>query len=270
MSRTNALVLALRPLGAVAALALRPLGAAALLLILLLPRASWAGTESPVAWGLHRVELEHATVVVRSELRLEHATDEPIALAAPLPVAAELTGAEPVLADGGTIVALRAPEHASALVLEVRVPWGDVRRSQALPVPVPEGRSVHRVVLSPALGFSPDPALGLIAQVGHYAPAEIDVVARHRFDARTDGDLRHVGAYYVRGDDLRGVGSLHGEVVLQRQRMGRVALVVGVVFVLVVGGMIVVHRRLDRAVRYERAEAYLAKEMEALEEQSAE
>lgn len=252
------------------AAALRPWGAAALLLmVLLLPRASWAGTESPVDWGLHRVELEHATVVVHSQLQLEHTTDEPIALAAPLPVVAELTGAEPVLADDGTIVALRVPEHATRLDLEVRVPWGHVRRVQALPVPVPEDSSVQRVVLSPALGFSPDPALGLIAQVGHYAPAEIDVVARHRFDARTDGDLRHVGAYYVRGSDLRGVGSLHGEVILQRQRMGRAAAVVGVLFLLVVGAMVVVHRRLDRAVRYERAEAYLATELHALEEDTS-
>jgi hypothetical protein len=250
--------------------ALRLLGAAVLLLTILLPHAAWARARTDasdaVAWGLHRVELERATVVVQSRFELHHGIDAPIRLAAPLPATAELSGAEPVHGDDGSIVALRLPEAGTQPSLEVRVPWDHVRRFEALPVPVPEGSSVHRVVLGAALGFSPDPALGLVAQVGHYAPADIDVVARHRFDARTDGDLRHVGAYYVRGSDLRAVGSLRGEVILQRQRMGRAAIVVGVVFVLVVGAMVVAHRRLDRAVRYERAEAYLAKELGALED----
>lgn len=252
--------------------ALRLLGAAALLLtMLLLPRASWAGAQTEpapsVAWGLHQVELERATVVVRSQLRLDHLPEAPLPLAVPLPAAATLTGAEPVTGPDGAIVALRLPVTTTQPELELRMPWDHVRRLEALPVPVPEGSSVQRVVLSPALRFTPDPALGLVAQVGHYAPAEIDVVARHRFDARTDGDLGHVGAYYVRGRDLEAVGSLRGEIILQRQRMGRAALVLGVVFVLVVGVMVVAHRRLDRTVRYEQAEAYLAKELHALDDE---
>lgn len=255
------------------AAALRPWGAAAVMLVtLLLPCAAWASPQPPsttnVEWGLHRVELERATVVVRSRLALDHAVDAPIALAAPLPAAAELEGAEAERDADGSIVALRLPPTRSDVTLEVRVPWDHVRRAEALPVPVPAGDSVHRVVLSAALGFSPDPALGLVAQVGHYAPAEIDVVARHRFDARTDGDLRHVGAYYVRGIDLRPVGSLRGEVTLQRQRMARVAMVLGVAFALVVLAMLVAQRRLSRAVRYERAEAYLDQELRALDDRT--
>ncbi|MCA9708110.1 MAG: hypothetical protein KDK70_19820 [Myxococcales bacterium] len=263
--------------------ALGLIGAAlALLMTVLIPRASWAASAdrpsepsadraaaqaaAQVEWGLHRVELERTTVVVRSTWALVSAPTGAVALAAPLPASAQLTGAEPVADATGRIVALTVPPGTTGrAALETRVPWGEVERIGSLPVPVPAGSSVHRVVLDPALSFSPDPALGLIAQVGHYAPAELDVVARHRFDARTDGNLRHVGAYYVRGQDLAPVGALRGEVALQRHRMGRAALVAGGVFGLAVLVMLVAQRRLGRHVRYERAEAYLAREFEGLE-----
>lgn len=220
-----------------------------------------------VQWGLHEVELQRATVVVSTRLSLDHAPEEAIPLATPLPAEAQVHGAEPERAPDGTVVGLRPLSGHAEAVVETRVPWDHVRRSGSLPVPVPAGRSVHRVVLDPALSFSPDPALGLVAQVGHYAPADLDVVDRHRFDARTDGDLRHVGAYYVRGSDLRSAGALRGEVTLKRQRMGRAALVAGGLFGLVVLGMVVAHRRLGRHVRYERAEAFLEQEYRALEDE---
>lgn len=248
--------------------ALGLIGAAlALLMTVLLPRASWAAPADRVEWGLHRVQLEHDEVVVHSTWSLDRAPDEPVPLAAPLPPDAEVIGAEPVASATGSITALDLDLASGGQVhLETRVPWSHVLRAELLPVPVPAGDSVHRIVLDPALSFSPDPALGLMAQVGHYAPAEFDVVARHRFDARTDGNLRNVGAYYVRGRDLGSTGALKGEVTLQRQRQGRAALVAGGIFGLLVLGMLVAHRRLNRHVRHERAEAYLAQEFDALED----
>lgn len=247
--------------------ALGLIGAAlALLMTLLIPRASWAAPADRVEWGLHRVQFEHNELVVYCTWSLDLAPTEAIPLAAPLPAAAEVTGAEPVTNAAGEITALELRLAGGGEVhLEVRVPWSTLRRAELLPVPVPSGQSVHRVVLDPALAFSPDPALGLLAQVGHYAPAEFDVVARHRFDARTDGNLRHVGAYYVRGRDLDATGAMRGEITLQRQRQGRAVLVAGGLFGLLVLGMLVAQRRLSRHVRHERAEAYLAREFEALE-----
>lgn len=249
--------------------ALGLLGAAfALLMTVLLPRTTWAAPEDRVQWGLHRIELERSMMVVHSEWSLDHTPAQPIPLANPLPAMTELRGAEPVLGDDGTIVALRFdPDGGPAGDLETRVPWGHVRRTETMPVPIPEGRSVHRVVLDSAVLFSPAPELGLVAQVGHYAPAEFDVVARHRFDARTDGDLRHVGAYYLRGRDLEKTGAFRGEVSLQRQRMGRAALVAGSVFGLLVFGMLLAHRRLSRRVTQERAEAFLEQEFRALDDE---
>jgi len=241
-------------------------GAIALLMTVLLPRPSLAASEDLVRWGLHDVSLESTTVVVHSTWSLDAEPAEPIPLATALPANTELHGATPVRDDQGSIVAL-ALSHGGDTLLETRVPWSHVRRSDALPVPVPEGHSVHRVVLDPALSFSPDPGLGLVAQVGHYAPASFDVVARHRFDARTDGNLRHVGAYYVRGEDLLATGALAGHVVLQRQRMARLMLVAGGIFGFIVLAMIVVHRRLGRRVEVERAEAFLEQEFRALDDE---
>ncbi|MCA9649532.1 MAG: hypothetical protein KC501_06460 [Myxococcales bacterium] len=272
--RTSPIAAALRRV-AVAAATLRRAGVATApglmlaLATLLLPRVAAASPEDRVEWGLHRVELERSTVVVRSRLAVAGHLDEPIPLAAPLPEDAELHGAEAQRAADGSVVGLRLVSDGSDATVETRVPWDEVRRRGALPVPVPKGRSVHRVVLDPALSFSPDPELGLVAQVGHYAPAEFDVVHRHRFDARTDGELGHVGAYYLRGSDLGTTGALHGEVALKRQRMGRAALVAGGLFGLVVLGMAIAHRRLSRHVRYERAEAFLEQELRALEDDDA-
>lgn len=246
--------------------ALGLIGAAiALLMTVLLPRPSHAASEDEVRWGLHDVSLESTTVVVHSTWSLDAEPAEPVPLASALPAQTELSGATPVRDDQGSIIAL-ALSHGGRTDLETRVPWSHVRRSDALPVPVPQGDSVHRVVLDPALSFSPDPALGLVAQVGHYAPASFDVVARHRFDARTDGNLRHVGAYYVRGEDLLTTGALAGHVVLQRQRMARLMLVAGGIFGFIVLGMVVIHRRLGRRVEVERAEAYLEQEFRILDD----
>lgn len=257
----RAIAAALRRAGAAAAPALLLLTAA-----LLWPSSAAARPEDRIEWGLHDVSLENATVVVRSRLAVTGTLDEALELATPLPADAEVLHAEPVRAADGMVTALHLHLAGGQAEVETRVPWEAVRRASALPVPVPQGHSVHRVVLDPALSFSPDPALGLVAQVGHYAPAELDVIHRHRFDARTDGHLGHVGAYYLRGTDLRTAGSLRGEVALKRQRMGRAALVTGGLFGLVVLGMVLAHRRLSRHVRYERAEAYLEQEYRDLEE----
>ncbi|MEM9454127.1 MAG: hypothetical protein AAGF11_08100 [Myxococcota bacterium] len=248
--------------------ALSLIGAAlALLMTILMPRASWAAPADRVEWGLHRVTLERTAVVVHSTWSLDRAPEQAVPLAAPLPPSSELSGAEPIANADGSIEALDLQLASGGEVhLMTRVPWSTIRRAELLPVPVPSGRSVHRVVLDPALSFSPDPALGLMAQVGHYAPAEFDVVARHRFDARTDGNLRHVGAYYVRGHDLDAMGAMKGEVILQRQRQGRAALVAGGIFGLLVLGMFVAQRRLNRHVQSERAESYLEEEFRALEQ----
>ncbi|MEX1365127.1 MAG: hypothetical protein AB1Z98_18505 [Nannocystaceae bacterium] len=264
----------------VGAAALRRVGVAAaavvsVLTLLMLPRVAAASPEDRVHWGLHRVSLEHATVVVDSHWELApRPTEDPddaVPLATPLPAGAEVTGARPQTAADGTTVALLLPSgaHDGGVQIEVRMPLAQVERGHALPVPVPLGHSIHRVVLDPALSFSPDPALGLVAQVGHYAAPDIDVVQRHRFDSRTDGNLRNVGAYYVRGTDLREAGALRGEVALSRRRMGRAALVAGGLFGVVVLGMVLAHRRLGRSVRYERAEAYLEQELRALEDEDS-
>ncbi|MCH9684417.1 MAG: hypothetical protein K0V04_23485 [Deltaproteobacteria bacterium] len=243
-------------------------GAAAFILMsLLLPRVSWAAPQDAVEWGLHEVTLDNATVVVHSRWSLSGPVDGDVDLAAPLPAATEVVGATIEHAADGSVSALNLSTDGNGLYsIETRVPWDHVRRTGVLPVPVPVGRSIHRVVLSPSLSFTPDPSLGLIAQVGHYAPADIDVVTRHRFDARTDGDLRHVGAYYMRGEDLRR-RALRGEVELKRHKMGRAAIVAGGLFGLVVLGMIVIRRRLDRSVRHERAEAFLRDEFDALDDE---
>lgn len=244
--------------------ALSTFGAALLLLItIMLPRASWAGQQPPVDWGTHEVKLENKTVVVDSEFAMPVLEPTAVTLATPLPATAEVIGAEAKYGPNGSITALMLDGRG---VVQTRVPWKQVEKSGELPVPIPTGSSVHRVIFRPAIGFSPDPQLGLIAQVGHYAPPDIDVIARHRFDSRADGSHRHVGAYYLRGDDLASVGALRGEVELQRHRMGRAALVAGVLFALVVLGMLFWHRRLDRSVRHERAEAYLASEFDALDD----
>lgn len=237
---------------------------ALLLAALLLPAVAKAASPAPVDWGLHELELENSTVVVRSRWHMhrDHDPSTPIELAAPLPADAELSGARAVTDETGAVVALRVDDPSA---LTVRMPWSQVKSSGTLPVAIPEGDSVHRIVLGPAIGFSPDPQLGLVAQVGHYAPADIDVVARHRFDERTDQSHRNVGAYYVRGRDLATTRALQGEVEHRRARMGRALLVALGVFVLVVLAMVVMHRRLDRSVRHERAEAYLAQEFESLE-----
>jgi len=254
MSRTNDLA------------ALGLMGAAiALLMTVLMPRPAWAATPA-VDWGLHRVELDRSTVVVRSTWSLGPASDVPVPLAAALPAEAELSGADPVRDDDDRIVALSLA-HGGEVSLETRVPWSAVRRAEALPVPIPTGSSMHRVVLDPALSWSPAPALGLVAQVGHYAPASFDVIARHRFDARTDGNLRHVGAYYLRGEDLSDHAGLTGEVTLRRQRMARLTLIAGGLFGLAVLGMVVAYRRLGRQVRHEEAEAFLEQEFRALDDE---
>ncbi len=248
--------------------ALRWAGAAALLLMtMLLPRASQAAPHDEVRWGLHEVTLENATMVVHSRWSVATTLDDTVQLAAALPATTVVTGADVQRAPDGSISALRLTDADMGLhTIETRISWDQARRTGHVPIAVPAGDSVHRVVMSPNLSFTPDPSMGLIAQVGHYAPADIDVVSRHRFDSRTDGDLRHVGAYYLRGNDLQAPGAMRGELELQRNKMGRAAIVAAGIFGLMVLAMLVIHRRLNRSVRHERAEAFLQSEFEALDD----
>lgn len=185
-----------------------------------------------------------------------------VLLAAPLPAGTELTGVQALRDAQGRVVALQAsPGPQRPAGFELRVPLAQVRETQVLPLALPAGDALHRVVLDRDLAFTPAARSGLVAKLGRYSPTDVGHRASRRVDRAVGDEHIRLGALYLPANaTFVRAGGLQGKLTLRAERGARLALGIGGLFVVLVvlGGL--GYRRLRRQVEVERAEAYLEKE----------
>jgi len=100
--------------------------------------------------------------------------------------------------------------------------------------------------------------------VGYVAPRAISHGAREEARRLTETKAKvTTSPIFLRGDDLRAAGGLHGQVVDARARAKGSALSVGVLFAFAVGGLVFAARRLRHSATEEHADAVLAAEIES-------
>jgi hypothetical protein len=225
---------------------------------------------SDVRAGHHDISASANDVVVSTTWVLG-ALPEPDALfelAAALPRETAIEGAQPEFGADGRIVALRLAAPCSRCVLRSTTPWSSAKQAGALPVPVAKGNGVHRIALDPDVAFRPDAELGLVTELGFTAPAGFGFGERNRVDGLLVVDAPHLGAYYVRADDIAEAGGLVGDMERRADVQRRVAWAAGVVFVLVCGATAFEYRRARKRAELERAEALIEAEYAELEDKA--
>lgn len=210
-------------------------------------------------------EAHHHVAVVDETVRVECIPSrahvgEALALAVPLPAAASSDDA-PVRDDEGRIVAL-TPDASGHL--HASLPLATVLAQGVLPLPIVRGTEIHRLVIDPEIDFRAAPELGLVTHMGHTTPAGLDRAERARVDARLPVARPRVGVIYIDTAAAVREGGVFGRVERRADRQRRAAVVAGVVFAFVCGAAIAGHRRLRKAVAYERAAQELAAEFDAL------
>jgi len=216
--------------------------------------------------GHHDVAATASDVVVETTWVLD-ALPEPGALfelAAALPRDTALDGAQPEFGTDGRIVALRLVAPCTRCVLRSSTPWSSVQQAGALPLPVASGRGVHRIALDPDVAFRPDAELGLITELGVTAPPGFGFGQRGRIDALLAVDAPHLGAYYVRSEDVVQASGLVGAIERRADAHRRTAWAAGVVFVLLCGAAGFGYRRAQKRAELERAEALIEAEYAGL------
>ena len=114
--------------------------------------------------------------------------------------------------------------------------------------------------------FEIDPAGGLERRVGHVATPNVGHAAREEARRLTGYDSRLTGAaLYVRGDDMKAANGVTATIVTPRGRGRHGALAIALAFAALVGGLFIAVRQLRHKADVERADALLAAELDALE-----
>lgn len=221
---------------------------------------------SDVRAAHHEVAATAADIVVESTWVMS-TLPEPDALfelAAALPRDTTIEGAQPEFGADGRIVALRLAAPCNRCVLRSSTPWASAHDGGALPIPIATGPGVHRITLDPEVSFRPEPALGLVTELGFTAPPGFGLGERGRIDGVLGIDAPHFGAYYVRADDVAEADGIVGEIDRRADAQHRTAWAAGIVFVLLCGVAGFEYTRARKRAELERAEALLEAEYASL------
>ncbi len=230
--------------------------------------ASAAADPAPFTAARHEGTITAGAIHWRSEYALRVDAPESIELAFPLPAGTSLEASDAIapIERAGRIVALRVLSDVPRrghLTVALTEPLGAQGNALRLSPPLAAGDVVQIVEVTGGddLRFEPDPRTQLERHVGFFAPAELPPSARDACDravgyvrARTLDDPLYVQVLpaLVADEGIRGTLSSRGE----RGRAG--ALGAGGVFVALLLGLAVLHRKLSRAARLEQAERTLA------------
>jgi hypothetical protein len=201
---------------------------------------------------------------------LREAEPTVLRFAVPLPRGEEMlpaSGVGPIVEDG-RIAGVRIdalPTRESGRQRDVHVAFRQKDPHGVLGVPFVEGDAVQILDLVPDGGarVEVDAKAPFVRRVGYVAPDAIGAGARQGARAVTWFGKR--SALYARGDDVRAAGGLHGEALTKPQIARRAALPIGGLFVVIVGALIVAFRKVRHAASVERADAILARELDAVE-----
>lgn len=153
-------------------------------------------------------------------------------------------------------------------------PLGGTKGAEVVPlgVPVAASSAVQIIETSLAGGSSDariepvvDAKAGTLEKhVGYVAPRAISHGAREEARRLTETKAKvTTSPIFLRGDDLRAAGGLHGQIVDARARAKGSALSVGVLFAFAVGGLVFAARKLRHSATEEHADAVLAAEIES-------
>jgi len=242
-----------------------------------------ARAEEPPAVGIlaaaHEGELAHAGILWRSTYQLTPAQEVTadrlrLVMAVPLPPEVVVQPGDPPSAPvydeqgrivGFDFVPVDLLRHYPQLQLELEQPL-PARRGIRLAAPMVAGEAVQAVAVvgSEAVVFEPAPSTGLLRHVGFSSARGLRPAERRRAD-RLLGPVHEgwgKGRVYLRSSPrLAEAGGLTGDLLETTERTRPALAVVGIVMPMLVLGLVVVHRALDRPAKVERAEQVLAQEM---------
>jgi len=218
------------------------------------------------AWAAQPVAVEHTGTLAGATVRWDTrvlldgpaARDEALVLALPLPPEARMQAPGAAERDAqGRAVALSLPAGATELRLVVDEPLDP----GALRLPLFVGAAVNRIDLD-GLHYEPAPALGLEQRLRHLVPAGMSTHERHQVDRLLDGRREPKGAriYVVADPAVLSAGGLVGEVGPAGTVPLGLALGVGGLFVVLLGGGAVSYRLLEVRARREQLLRYMQDE----------
>lgn len=186
-------------------------------------------------------------------------------LAVPLPEHASITGARAETgAAGVTALVLDAPYDMHPSV-RVELDAAQVESSGRLPLPIACGTFLQRVRMGEELAFRPDPRLGLVVHMGRTQPATMSKDEREAFDAHLPAMRSEIGALYISTEEIIEQGGVIGRLERRAESKQRVAIGMGVVFVVLCGAGAAIYLRTRRDAEAEHADAVLAAEIDALD-----
>lgn len=196
------------------------------------------------------------SVVDEGELRIE--------LAVPLPANAIVSGAQVERGPAGVTALVLDAGHERRPSVHVEVDASEVEASGRLPLPIVCSTFVQRVRFGDDVGFRPDPRLGLVVHMGRTQPATMSSHERESIDSLLPRQRSEIGAQYVPTSAIVQQGGVIGVVERRADTKHRVALGIGAVFVVLVGGGGLAYRQVRREAQVEHADAVLAAEFDAL------
>lgn len=223
----------------------------------------------PRAVAQHDVTMADDHVVVRTRWSDASVADADgvIELATPLPAAAQIEGAEPMVDAAVGITALQLHDvRGDRATVRVVVALDEVQQTGALPLPVATRSVMQRVAVDDTLMFRPDPALELAVNLGFTMPLGMRMRERAAFDDALGLSGRGLGAVYVGTASIERTGGVLGVIETRAVGRRRAAIAAGVVFVALGGAGAWAYRRARRSAEAEHAELLLASEIDALDD----
>lgn len=232
-----------------------------------------------VLTAAHEGELADQAILWRSTYELapaQQASAEVLRLemAVPLPADVQVHAGEPPLAPvldeqgrivGFDVVPTDLLRHYPQLRIELEQPLPE-RRGIRLAAPMVAGDAVQAVAVvgSETAIFEPAPSTGLLRHVGFSSARGLQAAQRRRADQLLGPAWQGwgKGRVYLRvGPQLLEAGGLTGDLLETPERTRPALAVAGAVLPLLVLGLVLMHRRLDRSAKVERAEKVLEQEM---------
>jgi len=198
--------------------------------------------------------------------------DATIALAFALPLEAEITQSPYVRASSDRrFLVLDCASIASATSVAFTTTMKLERSSSRVVMTPPlfagDGVQIVSVDGEDETRFEPEARAGYVRQIGFFATDDVNDEARADCDRRTGAiTLKLFGPTYLRVNDrIREEGGIAGRLSTSADRTRPAVISLAIGFALGLGALALVHRRLTRTVRIERAEASLREAYERLE-----